>query len=469
MSRGEGQVRLPAPTGLAASSLTRPDSLRRLLPLLGLLVVLVAQGATLTQSALWVLPLLGLLLLGLATALPLAPVLGSLLLLRVVTDGVPSGGTRYSGAIDLSGLVAVALILLAIGLFARRREGLRPTLAVAAGIGLWTMIAVHYDGVSSVTAREGLREASIAAVAVIVINSRRSLDLDACTRIVQFAGAIAAAVALIQFATHTGADVVGQIRSDGTFAHPNDAAVYFAIAAVASLWRFSERGRGRLDAAFVLAFTAAGVVTFSLTGVIAMLVMVLVLALLGGGSRRFKLGAAAVAAAVVVAFLLTSVGSERVNTESATQLGKGAARSTSSVDWRLVKWRHLLHEWRQEPVLGKGLGSTTTAVSESHSSNSQLPHNEYLRYLVETGVVGLGLVLAGILLLMRRLWAIGKAPTRSGEAALGGALMAGLLVDAVAANTLLYTPAAYAAALLLAAICAARPAGERARTAGETP
>jgi hypothetical protein len=409
----------------------------------------VAEGAALAHSTLWALPLLGVATLALATALPPVPVVGGLLLLRVLIDGASAGSTRGSATFDLSALVAAALIVLAIGLFARNRQALRPVLAASAAIAVWTGIAVLNDGASTVTVREGVREASILAVAVIVLNSRRRLDLAVCVRIVQVAGTIAAGVAIVQLLAHTGADVYGQIRADGTFSHPNDAAFYFGLATVASIWRFVQCGRSRLDALLAGIFAVACVSTFSFTGVGAMLVMTIAYALFGGSSRRSRLLVLAAAAALVAAFLLTSVGSERVSSEAAG--GIGGTETSSSANWRLDRWNLLLHEWTKAPVVGTGLGATTTDASEDGPIDHQLPHNEYLRYLVETGVIGIAVLALGLGLLVIRFRRLGRMPGGRSAAALGGAILFGLVADAAAANTLLYTPAAYAAALLLAA------------------
>jgi O-antigen ligase len=414
-----------------------------------LVFVLVAQGWAIAHSAMLVLPLICLLVFVLAPTLPLVPVLGSLLTLRVLVDAIPDDGSRYSTAVDLPGFLAAALIALALGLLWRRRVGLRPTLAVAGVICFWTLVMVAGEGGSAVSLREGVREASLLAVAVIVVNSRGVLSLDACTRIVQVAGAVAGIVALVQVATHTGMDVAGDIRSNGTFSHPNAAAVYFAVAALASLWRWLELGRGRLDAAFLGLFSLAAVATFSIGGVGALLAALVVFALLRSGSARFRLALCLGVAGLALVFALTPIGGNRIASETSTSFSGPSGAETNSLEWRVHKWRHLVEEWKDSPAVGHGLG-WTVAQDDGHSTNSQLPHNEYVRYLAETGALGVALLLAGLAALG---WGLLRARNRGGRAAgaLGGALLAGLMVNAVAANTLLYTPAAYAAVAVLAA------------------
>jgi O-antigen ligase len=413
-----------------------------------LIFVLVAQGWAVAHSAMLALPLICLAVFVLAPSLPLVPVFGALLGLRVLVDAMPDGGSRYSTAVDMPGFLAMTLIALALGLLWRRREGLRPTLAVAAAICVWTLIMVASEGASTVSLREGVREASLLAVAVIVVNARGVLSLGLCTRIVQLAGAVAGVVALVQVATHNGMDVAGDIRSNGTFSHPNAAAVYFAVATISSLWRWLELGRQRLDAGFTLLFSAAAITTFSIGGFGGLIAMAVVFAVLRSGSARFRIGVCVAVAALAAVFALTPIGGNRIASETNTSLSGSSGAETNSLEWRVHKWRHLVEEWKGSPVVGHGLG-WTVAQDDGHPTNSQLPHNEYVRYLAETGVVGIGLWLAG-------LGAFGYGLLRGGgrgrgAGALGAALLAGLMVNALAANTLLYTPAAYAAVAVLAA------------------
>jgi O-antigen ligase len=275
-------------------------------------------------------------------------------------------------------------------------------------------------------------------------------------------------VALEQLATHSGAVVGTALRAHGTFAHPNDAAVYFAIATTASLWLYLG-GRRRLDLLLGALFAAAVIATFSLDGFLTLLVMVTTLGVLRTGSRRLRLGILALVPLLVAIFLATPLGSERLASESASEIGSAHIRGSadsSSLAWRFQKWEALLPEWERNPLVGRGLG---TIVAEEEptlgGTGSVLPHNEYVRYLVETGAVGIALVLLGLAALIGALRRARRRPSTRDLAALGIAVAAGLLVNALAANTLLYTPAAYAAAMVLASVLAA-PAGRGDRAEG---
>ena len=383
------------------------------------------------------------------------------LLVRTLTDDRSASNSRHSGSLNLSGVIAVLFIFLAMGLLLRRCRGVLPTALIALWLCIWTAIAVSTDGASAETLREGVRETSIVALAIITYNARGHLTVPVATRLVQLAGFAPALLAIYQLATHTGLNVAHNLRANGTFAHPNSAAMFFAIAATASLWQYLDNGRRRPDALLMALFAAALVATFSIDGLITLAAMLIAFGVLHSGSVRLKLVPCAIAGVVVLAFFATPLGSQRVASESSTSLAAAErGETTSTLDTRLYRWKTLLPEWEDSPAFGRGLGTTTTTNStRANRLNYLLPHNEYLRYLVETGVVGLAILLAGLAILIRDLLRKRKIPDTASLStfnapSLGLAIVVGCLVNSLADNTLLNSPTGYAAALIIAAILA---------------
>ncbi len=437
-------------------SISRLD--RRSALLLGCLIsVLIAEGVAVTHSYLWAAPLVCLLLVALAPDIPLKPFLALTLLVRVLTDDLGSANSRHSSSLNLSGGIAILFILMAVGLLIRRRQGATPAALATLWLIVWTAIAVRSSGLSGETIREGVREASVVALAVIVVNARGVVTVSLATRLVQAVGAIPALLALYQFATHTGLNIAGQIRANGTFVHPNSAAMFFAIATVASIWQYIDNGRRRLDAILIVTFSAATIATFSIDGLATLLAMTMAYGTLRPGAFRIKLGSYVIAGLVVISFLATPLGSERIENESTTNFSASQARhsANTSLAWRFYKWETLIPLWEHAPYFGNGLGTTTT--SEGNSENGiegKVPHNEYVRYLVETGVVGLMTLLAALTLLIRRLARIRRIPGALAEGTfnvgtLGLTVVIGCLVNSLADNTLLGSTTGYAATLIV--------------------
>jgi O-antigen ligase len=447
----------PSPIGLPAARWARARRARaRTLIWLSILVcVLIAEGIAVAHSYLWAAPLGCLLIVAVAVDLPLVPFLGLAFLARVLTDDLSSPNSRHSGALNLSGAIAVLFILVGLGLILRRRQQVRPIALAVIWLCLWTALAVISRGASTETIREGLREISVVALAAIVCNSRGLLDVSVVTRLVQLIGFIPASLALYQLVTHTGLLVAGHIRSNGTFVHPNAAAIYFAIAATVSIWRYVDRGRRRADVLFAVIFAAALIATFSLGGLASLLVMLIAFGMLRPGSFRIKLGSYAAVGAIVIVFLATPLGAERIANESSTRLSTARGSVNTSLAWRLYKWGTLIPEWERSPLLGQGLGTTTTTegTSENHIEGF-VPHNEYIRYLVETGAVGFATLLWAATLLFRALYRRSRLLGTFNSGTLGIAILVGCLVDALVDNTFLDSPTAYAAALVVTAILA---------------
>lgn len=391
-----------------------------------------------------------------AADLPLVLFLGAALLVRVLTDDLSSPDSRQSSSLNLSGVIAVLFILVAIGLLLRRRCGVQPTALAVLWLCVWTAVAVNTRGASAGTLREGVRELSVVALFVIVYNARGAVTVPTAARLVQLIGFLPALLALFQLATHTGANIAGEIRSNGSFAHPDSAAMFFAIAATASLWLYLDNGRRRFDALLATLFAVALIATFSIDGLIALIAMLITLGALRPGSLRVKLGPCVIAGVVALAFFASPVGAHRIAGESSASLSAG--EGNTSLNWRLHKWKLLLPEWEDAPVFGQGLGTTTTeAFVQGNGFAGKPPHNEYVRYFVETGIVGLIILLGALALLIRNLLRRREIPGTLEAGTLNTATFAivivlGCLVDSLADNTLLDTPTSYAAALIVAAV-----------------
>jgi O-antigen ligase len=393
--------------------------------------------------------------------LVLVPFLGVTLLVRVLTDDRSAANSRHSGSLNLSAVIAVLFILLAAGLLLRRRQGTLFTIVAGAWLFIWTAIAVNRSGASTETLRESVREVSVIAIALIAYNARGAVSLPLATRLLQLVGLVPAILALYQLATHSGLDVDHSLRANGTFAHPNSAAMFFAIAAVASLWRYLDNGRRRLDALFLTLFSVALIATFSIDGLITLTAMLFAFGALHRGPLRTKLIPCAIATLLVLVFFATPLGAKRVAGEGSTSVAAAErGETTSTLDTRLYRWKTLLPQWEGSPVFGRGLGTTTTAENTAANRlNSLLPHNEYIRYLVETGVVGLAILLFSVGLLISRLLRRRRLPgsLKAGTfnaASLALVIVIGCLVNSLADNTLLNSPTGYAAALIVAAVMA---------------
>ncbi len=375
-----------------------------------------------------------------------------LLIARILTDDL-SPNSRHSGSLNLSAVIALVFILLATGLTLRRRSGLWTGVLAALWLCIWTAVAARTNGLSGETLREGVREASVVALGLLVYNARELVTVRMAARIVQLIGAFPAILTLYQLATFASTH-----RPHGTFAQHDSAAMFFALAAAISLWLYLDDRRHRIDVALVALFAGALVATASIDGLITLVVMFTATGLLRTGSVRVKLVPCALSGVIALIFLVNPAGAHHLVKESTTSLTEEAGgEADSSLAWRLHKWKLLMPEWEHSPIVGRGLGTTTTVEGvPGNEYAGRPPHNEYIRYLVETGVIGLAAILAALTLLVRYLIRMQKAPDPEGlgtasAATIALVVVAGCLVNSLADNTLLNSPTGYAAALIVAA------------------
>jgi O-antigen ligase len=108
-------------------------------------------------------------------------------------------------------------------------------------------------------------------------------------------------------------------------------------------------------------------------------------------------------------------------TQEAQSYAKQGVTSTSS-GWRLNAWKKSIQSIQDKPLLGYGVGSWAPAVKrldpqraeiDFGSGNASNPHNEYLLWGVELGLLGISLFLSFILLLVFDAWRFNESIRRS--------------------------------------------------------
>ena len=160
--------------------------------------------------------------------------------------------------------------------------------------------------------------------------------------------------------------------------------------------------------------------------------------------------------------MASPLGARRIAREASSRLATvERGEASTSLDWRLDKWKLLLPKWEASPLVGQGLGTTTTTKAiPGDRFSGKPPHNEYVRYLVETGIIGFAILLWALTILVRsllrrrRTWGASDVDVFD-AATLALVVVAGCVVNALADNTLLNSPTCYAAALIVIAALSA--------------
>lgn len=241
--------------------------------------------------------------------------------------------------------------------------------------------------------------------------------------------ALPVAVGLVEGVTGDGRSIAGFARVDGTLAHPNPFGIYLALVLVAAAAVLPHvAGRARLALLVLLApIGACLVLTYTRGAWIAAVLGLLVVGILQ--SRRLL--AAMVVVVVLVAALVPSIGARFSDLERDRRLSGAAG---NSLVWRFEHWGEAVGDLADNPVSGIGL-----KMVQERSEGQKNVHNDFIRILVETGVVGFGAYL-WLLARMAKLTLAALRRTRRGVdrgiavAAAGGFVV--LLVASVSANVI---------------------------------
>jgi O-antigen ligase len=389
------------------------------------------------------------------------------------------------GSQEANLLIPLYLVIV-LGLIAWVWGRARGHVAAPAREGPWTLTLpltafVAYVLVSTLWSADG-SEAAVKAscfyipfvllYALVVAWWDRGRALPALAVTTVAGGVIAALVALFQYAsrdiwwnaTLQQANVYSRFfRVNGIFYDPNILGRYLAIGILVCLaLAWVRRGRHELVAltAAVCVMTAGLAVTFSRSSALMLMLGVALLAARAVGPWRAALTGVAL---LVVAGGLAAAASS--NVRHALTDGDRLERVSEG---RFDLMRGGLEIWRDEPVVGAGLGGFERRFEETLTPTEQrrvrviISHNSPVTVLSESGVVGFALFLA---LLFGGGWAVVRGSKAQGDAGWArwtiGAILAGIAVHSLLYAALFEDPFLWVglgAAVALAALAAPLPA-----------
>lgn len=200
-----------------------------------------------------------------------------------------------------------------------------------------------------------------------------------------------AAMGIYQIVFHQGLLVRGVHRINSTFVHPNPFSFYLVLIIGITFWHWRWIGKKIYFSFLLLAEFGLLLATYSFTGMAMLAGLAGTLAL--GGNRKIRQAAIAMLLIFVVVFIVTPSGRQRIRMElKMDHLDEieRTGKETSSFTWRLLNWRFLYREWEKSPMFGYGL-NTSKLVNPMIKKEDQTgfdPHNDYVRYLTETGLTG---------------------------------------------------------------------------------
>lgn len=194
-------------------------------------------------------------------------------------------------------------------------------------------------------------------------------------------------------------------RINGTLGVANTFVTFLILFIGLTYWKISTT-KNRLPWFFLLGALVLCLVTTKVLVGIVMLVVLIAALVMPRLSFGNLIGAILLLTVMVGLFGSTEYGAERLTSVTQTPLLNPnidvsraillAASDDNSFNWRIAQWSWLMDHWRHAPILGYGL-QTTNLFGPMFA----WAHNDYVRVLVEEGIVGfiLFLLFLGVQLL----------------------------------------------------------------------
>jgi O-antigen ligase len=341
---------------------------------------------------------------------------------------------RIASSAPVAPAEAVALVVVVAGIRWWWQAGRpMPRSPLVAPFGLFAAAAAASVAASNDPVVSGRELGRLVAVGVMLVVLdlllQRSLRPGAVVATIFASGLVPLAVGLLEGVTGDGRRIAGFARVDGTFAHPNPFGIYLAlllVAGVALLPHVARRERFLLAVLLVPTGTCL-LLTYTRGAWIAAVLGLLVVGALQ--SRRLLIGM--LVAVVVAAVFVPSIGARFSDLERDRRLSGAAG---NSLVWRFEHWGAALGDVIENPVSGVGL-----KMVQERSEGQKNVHNDFIRILVETGVIGFGAYL-WLLARITKIALVALRRTRSGlprgiaVASAGGAVV--VLVASISANVI---------------------------------
>ncbi|MGF1512189.1 MAG: O-antigen ligase family protein [Elainellaceae cyanobacterium] len=204
-------------------------------------------------------------------------------------------------------------------------------------------------------------------------------------------------------------------RISGSLGHANTFGTFVLFFIGLTFWQL-QRSTFKVPWLGLLATLAFFLVSTKALGSLAMFATFIIVMIVPRLSLPKLIGGAIAITLVIVLFGSTEFGRERLGSLYATPLlnphidwSRAVLLSwfdSNSFNWRISQWAFLIDAWRDAPWLGYGLDTSSFLTVFTNYA-----HNDYVRALAETGVVGLFLFLSFIFaqfLRLVQLWILSK-------------------------------------------------------------
>ena len=303
--------------------------------------------------------------------------------------------------VNFTSLMGVIVIIFAVSTFIKHK-GWREKIPL---FGSWTLFlflaaVLSFFSISfGASLVEFLRWLSFFALFLLGFYLfRGGQALTRLIRILIASSIIPTAVALWQALNHQGVFDGERWRLNGTFVHPNMLAFYLVFVITLACFIFLSLKKQWVEKYLYLFLAVPFLLVLVLTytrGAWLCLFMIIFLI----GLVRFRTLLLAGAGVIIIFYLAFSPFQERINSLMSFS-------ATDSTVWRVDLWRDAIGYAQGSPAIGYGPGTAPIVIGNYRpvALGSSEPHNDYIKILLETGIIGLAAYLALIINLLARLF-----------------------------------------------------------------
>jgi O-antigen ligase len=266
--------------------------------------------------------------------------------------------------------------------------------------GLWllslipfVLLSIHHFGPQGLlAAREWVRLLTILMIFLLSYHLFKQKDKEKYINLLYLSLIIPIVLGVYQIFTQSGRILRGLHRIHGTLSHPNSFAYYLVLFIGLTLWKITT-SKNRLWFIVLICESIALVFTFSLTGYVMLGVMCFLL--FWKANKKQKVALFCFVSMFSLAVIICPQFYKRYERLKETDIRKAikTSESVNSFTWRIVNWSGLLERWKEKPIMGHGLNTSRFINPKKKQGVGRSPHNYFLKYLVETGLIGFFLYL----------------------------------------------------------------------------
>ncbi|MCX6561756.1 MAG: O-antigen ligase family protein, partial [Candidatus Aminicenantes bacterium] len=340
----------------------------------------------------------------------------TLIALLVTRSALEIFTTVRLGPLNFNIPALTGLALLAMAAWVLLRRGKTAWHPLLTGWMVWLLVLLPFvflswrgfgsEGLLAV--REWVRLLSIPAVFLLAYNLRPRVGRRGGPALLFLALPIPLLAAVYQAVFRKGWVIGTEFRLMGTLSHPNSLGI-FLIFFIALTYERSRRSNHPLWTVLIAVELVFLVGTLNIGGYFMLGVLLLWIFLREEKSGRgLIVGLAALFALILLINRQAPAKMKTVQSFAPAEVTAAVVeyKYGTSVGWRFANWSNLIDLWKQKKWLGYGLH--TTSIINPWRTNQKIgfaPHNDFIRYLVETGIIGLaafaGFILFSFLIILK--------------------------------------------------------------------